>query len=41
MKRADFGVMRNLLDQIGFVSDAPDVWITIDAELLMTAPSQL
>jgi polyisoprenoid-binding protein YceI len=39
VKRADFGMMRELLDEIGFVSDAPDVWITIDAELLMTTAS--
>ena len=39
VKRADFGMMRELLDEIGFVSDAPDVWITIDAELLLSAPS--
>jgi hypothetical protein len=32
-------MMRELLNEIGFVSDAPDVWITIDAELLMTAVS--
>lgn len=39
VKRADFGMMRELLDEIGFVSDVPDVWITIDAELLMSAPA--
>jgi hypothetical protein len=33
--------MRELLDEIGFVSDAPDVWITIDAELVMSASGQL
>jgi hypothetical protein len=33
--------MRELLDEIGFVSDAPDVWITIDAELVMSAAEQL
>jgi polyisoprenoid-binding protein YceI len=41
VKRADFGMMRELLDEIGFVSDAPDVWITIDAELVMSAAEQL
>jgi hypothetical protein len=34
-------MMRELLDEIGFVSNAPDVWITIDAELLLSAPSSL
>jgi polyisoprenoid-binding protein YceI len=36
VKRADFGMTRELLDEIGKVSDAPDVWIEIDAELLAT-----
>ena len=39
VKRADFGMTRELLDEIGRVSDAPDVWIEIDAELLATAPA--
>jgi polyisoprenoid-binding protein YceI len=34
VKRADFGMTRELLDEIGVTSDSPDVWIEIDAELL-------
>ena len=34
VKRGDFGMTRELLAEIGAVSEAPDVWITIDAELL-------
>jgi polyisoprenoid-binding protein YceI len=40
VKRADFGMTRELLDEIGAISDAPDVWISIDAELLAGAPKQ-
>jgi len=34
VKRADFGMTRELLDEIGALSESPDVWIEIDAELL-------
>jgi hypothetical protein len=37
VKRADFGMTRELLDEIGAVSDRPDVWIYIDSELLAKA----
>lgn len=37
VKRADFGMTRELLDEIGAVSSSPDVWITIDAELIAKA----
>lgn len=36
-KRADFGMTRDLLDEIGTTSDRPDVWIEIDAEALQSA----
>jgi polyisoprenoid-binding protein YceI len=39
VKRADFGMTRELLDEIGAVSPSPDVWIEIDAELLAALPS--
>jgi polyisoprenoid-binding protein YceI len=38
VKRADFGMIRELLEEIGKPSSNPDVWIDIDAELLATAP---
>ncbi len=38
VKRADFGMTRDLLDEIGAVSPSPDVWIEIDAELLAAPP---
>jgi polyisoprenoid-binding protein YceI len=38
-KRADFGMNRELLDEIGKLSDSPDVWIDIDAELLASEPA--
>lgn len=38
-KRADFGMVRELLDEIGVTSDRPDVWIEIDAEALAAAPA--
>ena len=34
VKRADFKMTRDLLKEIGMVTDQPDVWIDIDAELL-------
>jgi polyisoprenoid-binding protein YceI len=34
VKRADFGMKRELLAEIGSESSAPDVWIEIDAEAL-------
>ncbi len=34
VKRADFGMTYELLDEIGSVSPKPDVWIEIDAEAL-------
>lgn len=34
LQRADFGMTRELLAEIGVISDRPDVFITIDAELL-------
>lgn len=34
VRRADFGMTRGLLDEIGLVSANPDVWIEIDAEFL-------
>jgi polyisoprenoid-binding protein YceI len=34
VKRADFGMTKDLLMEIGAPSASPDVWITIDAELL-------
>jgi len=37
VKRADFGTTGELLDEIGVVSNKPDVWINIDAELLAKA----
>jgi polyisoprenoid-binding protein YceI len=39
VKRADFGMTRELLDEIGAVSPSPDVWIEIDAEVLAAPPS--
>src|SRR5262249_109254 len=33
-KRADFGMTYDLAAEIGGVSESPDVWILIDAELL-------
>ena len=33
-KRADFGMVRELLDEIGKASTNPDVWIDIDSEVL-------
>jgi polyisoprenoid-binding protein YceI len=38
VKRADFGMTRRLLDEIGVLSDRPDVWIEIDAEFLAEEP---
>ena len=38
-QRAQFKMTRELLDEIGKVSDAPDVWIEIDAEALGGAPA--
>lgn len=40
VKRADFGMTAELLDEIGSVSARPDVWIEIDAEALAAAPSK-
>ncbi len=37
VQRAAFGMMRELLDEIGEPSTAPDVWIEIDAEALRDA----
>ena len=37
VKRADFGMTHDLLDEIGSVSSKPDVWIEIDAEALAAA----
>ena len=37
VKRADFGMTRGLLDEIGMISARPDVWIEIDAEFLAEA----
>ena len=37
VKRADFGMTRGLLNEIGTVSANPDVWIEIDAEFLARA----
>jgi polyisoprenoid-binding protein YceI len=34
VKRADFGMTYELLDEIGSSSPRPDVWIEIDAEAL-------
>ncbi|HEX6792147.1 MAG TPA: YceI family protein [Candidatus Krumholzibacteria bacterium] len=34
VKRSDFKMTRDLLKEIGMVTDQPDVWIDIDAELL-------
>jgi polyisoprenoid-binding protein YceI len=39
VKRAEFGMTRELLDEIGAVSPSPDVWIDIDTELLAGAPA--
>jgi len=41
-QRAQFKMTRELLDEIGKVSDAPDVWVEIDAEALggAAAPSE-
>lgn len=36
-KRADFGMVRELLDEIGVTSDKPNVWIEIYAEALASA----
>lgn len=36
VKRADFGMTRELFDEIGQTSTSPDVWIEIDSELLAT-----
>lgn len=36
VRRADFGMTYELLDEIGAVSSRPDVWIEIDAEALAT-----
>ncbi|HET9992078.1 MAG TPA: YceI family protein [Kofleriaceae bacterium] len=36
-KRADLGMVRELLDEIGVTSEKPDVWIEIDAEALASA----
>lgn len=38
VQRAAFGMTRELLDEIGKESKAPDVWIEIDAEALGEAP---
>jgi polyisoprenoid-binding protein YceI len=38
VKRADFGMTRGLLDEIGTVSARPDVWMEIDAEFLAETP---
>jgi polyisoprenoid-binding protein YceI len=40
VKRADFGMTRGLLDEIGVVSKKPDVWIEIDAEFLAEGSSE-
>ena len=40
VKRADFGMKRELLAETGFESSAPDVWIEIDAEALEAAAPQ-
>ncbi len=40
VKRADFGMTRGLLDEIGVVSDKPDVWIEIDAEFQTEGSSE-
>ncbi len=40
VKRADFGMTRGLLDEIGVVSDKPDVWIEIDAEFQAEGSSE-
>lgn len=37
VKRADFGMRRELLAEIGLESAAPDVWIEIDSEALEVA----
>ncbi len=39
VRRADFGMTRDLLDEIGKVTSEPDVWIVIDAELLSASPA--
>ncbi len=40
VKRADFGMTRGLLDEIGLVADKPDVWIEIDAEFQAEGSSE-
>ncbi len=40
VKRADLGMTRELLDEIGAESASPDVWIEIDTELLAATPVQ-
>lgn len=37
VRRADFGMTRELLDEIAKVTSEPDVWIVIDTELLSTS----
>jgi polyisoprenoid-binding protein YceI len=39
-KRADFGMVRDLLEELGPASDSPDVWINIDAELVGAAANK-
>lgn len=41
VKRADFGMVRDLLDEIPKGAVGPDVWIEIDAEALASEPSKL
>lgn len=40
VKRADFEMTRELLDEIGRVTKDPDVWIEIDAEALSAVPTK-
>ena len=39
VQRAEFGMTRELLDEIGTRSTRPDVWIEIDSEALANAPN--
>jgi len=39
-QRADFGMKRELLDEIGKASANPDVWIDIDTEALAAGPQK-
>lgn len=38
VQRAEFGMVRDLLSEIGKTSSAPDVWIEIHAEALAAGP---